>query len=144
MWKNFIENCGRLYIPHKNLTVDEQLLGLRGNCPFRMHIPKKPAKYDIKLVLICDSQTSFMLSAIPCLGKQATRSREGVIFGDYFTMELTKPYHGTHRNVTTDNWLTSVPLISDLLNNCGMTLVGTVRGNKAEISQEMKTKKTRQ
>ena len=143
VWDEFIENCGRLYIPHENLTFDEQL-GFRGNCPFRMYIPNKPAKYGIKLVLICDSETTYMLGAIPYLGKEGTTPQDGVNLGHYYTKELTKPYHGTNRNVTTDNWFTSVPLITDLLYNCGMTLVGTVRGNKAEIPQEMKAKETRQ
>ena len=49
----------------------------------------------------------------------------------------------TNRNVTIDNWFTSVPLISDLLNYCGMTLVGTVRASKKEITAEMKEKYTR-
>ncbi|KAK3894430.1 hypothetical protein Pcinc_001779 [Petrolisthes cinctipes] len=144
VWDEFIENCGRLYVPHENLTVDEQLLGFRGKCPFRMYIPNKPAKYGIKLVIICDSETKYLLGAIPYLGKQGTRPRDGVNLGHYFTKELTRPYHGTNRNVTTDNWFTSVPLVADLLNNCGMTLVGTVRANKAEIPHEMKAKETRQ
>lgn len=117
VWDEFIENCGRLYIPRDNLTVDEQLLGFRGNCPFRMYIPNKPAKYGIKLVLICDSTTKYMLGAIPYLGKEGTRPKDGVNLGHYYTKELTRPYHGSNRNVTTDNWFTSVPLISDLLNN---------------------------
>ena len=144
LWDSFIANCSRLYEPHDNLTVDEQLLGFRGNCPFRMYIPNKPAKYGIKLVLICDSDTKYMLGGIPYLGKQDTTSRSGVNLGHYYTVELTRPYHGSNRNVTTDNWFTSVPLITDLLTNYGMTLVGTVRGNKREIPLEMKAKETRQ
>jgi len=127
--------------PHVNLTVDEQLLGFRGNCPFRMYIPNKPANYGIKLVLICDSDTKYMLGGIPYLGKQDTTSRSGVNLGHYYTVELTRPYHGSNRNVTTDNWFTSVPLISDLLTNYGMTLVGTVRGNKRENRSKWRPRK---
>ena len=129
--------------PHVNLTVDEQLLGFRGNCPFRMYIPNKPANYGIKLVLICDSDTKYMLGGIPYLGKQDTTSRSGVNLGHYYTVELTRPYHGSNRNVTTDNWFTSVPLISDLLTNYGMTLVGTSRQQERKPF-EMKAKETRQ
>ncbi|XP_066973191.1 piggyBac transposable element-derived protein 4-like [Macrobrachium rosenbergii] len=69
VWGFFIRNCGRLYVPHENLTVDEQLLGFRGRCPFRMYIPNKPAKYGIKLVLINDSKTKYLL------GDRKTRHR---------------------------------------------------------------------
>lgn len=144
VWEEFIEKCTRYYVPRENLTVDEQLLGFRGRCPFRMYIPNKPAKYGIKLILICDASTKYMLGAEPYLGKGGTTvPREGISLGHYYTKELTRPYHGSHRNVTTDNWFTSVPLTADLLNNCGMTLVGTIRANKTEIPLEMKAKETR-
>ncbi|KAG0722934.1 Acid ceramidase [Chionoecetes opilio] len=80
---------------------------------------------------------------IPYLGKQGTHARVGENLGHTFTRDLTRPYHHTNRNVTVDNWFTSVPLIQDLLHNCGMTLVGTVKGNKKEIPIMMKEKSNR-
>ena len=139
----FIEKCGKLYVPRENRTVDEQLLAFRGRCPFRMYIPNKPAKYGIKLVLLNDSASKYLLGGIPYLGKQETQENGNLSLGHHFTLELMKPYHGSQRSVTTDNWFTSVPLVNDLLNNCGMTLVGTVRANK-EIPHEMKAKATRE
>ena len=143
VWDIFIEACGTHYTPHEFLTVDEQLLAFRGKCPFRIYIPDKPAKYGIKIVMANDVKSSYMLSGIPYLGKQGTRPRDGQNLGHTFTKDLTQRYHFTNRNVTTDNWFTSVPLIQDLLHNCGMTLIGTVRGNKSEIPGEMKDKTTR-
>lgn len=143
VWDIFIRNCGRLYVPHVNLTVDEQLLGFRGRCPFRMYIPNKPAKYGIKLVLINDSKTKYLLGGIPYLGKEMVEDRGNLQLGHYYTKELTRPYHGSNRNVTTDNWFTSVPLVSDLLNNHGMTLVGTLRANKKEVPNDITDKQTR-
>ncbi|GLD70151.1 piggyBac transposable element-derived protein 4-like protein [Lates japonicus] len=140
IWQIFIDNCKKLYVPSENITVDEQLLGFRGRCPFRMYIPNKPAKYGIKLVLANDAHSKYLLAGIPYLGKLATQRQDGQSFGQYFTKELTKQYHHTNRNVTTDNWFTSVPLAIDLLENCGMTLVGTV---KKEIPQVMKVKENR-
>lgn len=143
IWDIFIRNCGKMYMPHVNLTVDEQLLAFRGRCPFRMCIPNKPAKYGIKLLLVNDNKSKYLLGAIPYLGKQTTRPQENISLGHYFTKELTRPYHKTNRNVTTDNWFTSVPLVTDLLDNCGMTLVGTVKGNKKEIPKKMIEKDSR-
>lgn len=90
-----------------------------------------------------DVNSKYMLSGIPYLGKQETRARDGQNLGHSFTKELTERFHNTNRNVTTDNWFTSVPLIQDMLHNCGMTIIGTVRGNKAGIPEEMKDKTTR-
>ncbi|KAK4294826.1 hypothetical protein Pmani_032584 [Petrolisthes manimaculis] len=66
---HFFEKCGKLYVPHENFTVDEQLLGFRGRCPFRMYIPNKPATYGLKLVLINDSKSKYLVGGIPYLGK---------------------------------------------------------------------------
>ncbi|GBP57547.1 hypothetical protein EVAR_40075_1 [Eumeta japonica] len=49
------------YVPGTNVTIDEQLLAFRGRCKFRMYIPKKPAKYGVKLEMICDSGTKYMI-----------------------------------------------------------------------------------
>lgn len=46
--------------------------------------------------------------------------------GEYFTLELTRPFRKTGRIVTTDNWFTSLPLAKGLL-QFGMHLVGTIR-----------------
>ncbi|GLD46315.1 piggyBac transposable element-derived protein 4-like protein [Lates japonicus] len=142
IWDIFIDNCKKLYVPGENITVDKQLLAFRGRCPFRMYIPNKPAKYGIKLVLANDVHSKYLLEGIPYLGKQVTQPQGGQSLGHYFTKELTKQYHQTNRNVTTDNWFTSVPLAIDLLEICGMTLVGTVKANKREIPHVMKENRT--
>lgn len=56
-WEIFINHCRSNYIPGPYVTIDEQLLGFRGRCPFRMYIPNKPNKYGIKIVMTCDSAT---------------------------------------------------------------------------------------
>lgn len=129
-----------MYTPSENITVDEQLLAFRGRCLFRMCIPSKPAKYGIKLILANDNKSKYLLGAIPYLGKNVTRCQENISLGHFFTKELTKPYHRSKRNVTTDNWFTSVPLMTDLFWNCSMSLVRTVKGNKKEIPKKMKEK----
>ncbi|KAK8400974.1 hypothetical protein O3P69_002632 [Scylla paramamosain] len=142
MWDMFMANCEDNYTPHENLTVDEQLLALRGKSPFRMYIPNKPAKYGIKIVMVNDVQSKYLLQAIPYLGKAGTTTRHGLTLGHMFTKELTSRYQNTNKNVTTDNRFTSVPLIQDLLTN-GLTLVATVRANKPEIPPVMREKKDR-
>ena len=143
IWDLFIARCGQHYEPHDNLTVDEQLLAFRGRCPFRMYIPNKPAKYGVKQVLINCSKSKYMCNGIPYLGKQASQPRNNISLGHHYVRELSKPYHNTNRNVTADNWFTSVPLVSDLQTNCGLTYVGTLRSNKREIPSVMKDKSSR-
>lgn len=46
---------------------------------------------------------------------------------------LIKPISGTGRNLTIDNWYTSVSLVDDLVQNHKISVVGTMRKNKKEI-----------
>ena len=49
---------------------------------------------------------------------------------------LIQPVSGSGRNITTDNWYTSVPLALSLKRNHRLTLVGTIRKNRKEVSVE--------
>ncbi|XP_071056505.1 piggyBac transposable element-derived protein 4-like [Onthophagus taurus] len=131
IWEDFIENCTKSYSPHCYVTIDEQLLGFRGKCPFRVYIGSKPDKYGIKVVCMCDSRTYYMISAIPYIGKNTNPTNESVPM--YLVKELSKSIHGTNRNITMDNWFTSVPLAKEMLSSKDLTIVGTIRHNKREI-----------
>lgn len=143
IWDMLITQCRNNYTPGTNVTIDEQLLAFRGRCKFRMYIPNKPAKYGIKIEMMCDSGTYYMIDAIPYLGKGTDTGR--LPLGEYFVKELTRTIHGTNRNVTTDNWFTSIPLAKSLqLEPYKLTLVGTLRANKREIPEELKNNRIRQ
>ncbi|CAE1153072.1 unnamed protein product [Acanthosepion pharaonis] len=118
VWDTFLLACGTRYIPHEFLTVDEQLLAFRGRCPFCMYIPNKPAKYGTKIIMVNDVKGKYMLSGIPYLGKQRIQVTDRQNLGHSFTKDLTQCYHNTNRNVTTDNWFTSVPFIQVPVPSC--------------------------
>lgn len=130
IWNTFIENCRKNYKPGSYCTIDEQLVGFRGNCPFRVYIPNKPAKYGLKVIAIVDSGTKYLFDAIPYTGKGTTPPDEPV--APYIVKTLVETIKNTQRNVTFDNWFTSVPLASDLLQK-GITCIGTIRKNKIEL-----------
>lgn len=62
IWDIFMNNCIRYYQPSYKCTVDEQLLSFRGRCPFRIYIKSKPDKYGIKIVMLNDAETSYMVN----------------------------------------------------------------------------------
>lgn len=45
----------------------------------------------------------------------------------YYARTLLEPIHNTRRNVTCDDWFTSIPICDKLRKEYGLTLVGTVR-----------------
>lgn len=132
----FIEQCRKNYTLGSYLTLDEQLIGFRGKAPFRMYLPNKPDKYGLKIVMLCDSGSKYMVDAMPYLGKGTVTGN--LPLGEYYAKELTKSIHGTNRNKTMDNWFTSVPLAKSLFQKpYNLTVVGTLRSNKKEIPSEL-------
>lgn len=128
IWSAFISNCRDSYQPRPYVTIDEQLLSFRGKCPFRVYIASKPDKYGLKIVAICDAQTFYMFDAIPYIGK----GTEAKTAADY-VKKLVESIKGSGRNVTYDNWFSSVPLADELLKDYQLTSIGTLRKNKREI-----------
>lgn len=142
IWDAFISQCRHSYKPSSYVTIDEQLLGFRGRCPFRMYIPNKPSKYGIKIVLVCDVSTKYMFDAMPYLGKSTNTN--GMPLGEFYVKTLCETISGSNRNITMDNWFTSVKLADDLLAPpYNLTMVGTIRKNKREIPAEMLATKNR-
>ena len=65
VWGKFLTNFWKNYKPGANVTIDEQIVGFRGNNPFWMYIPSKPDKYGIKLVMcVINNTTKYMVDAI--------------------------------------------------------------------------------
>ena len=137
LWNDFIAQCVNSYIPGLHITVNEQLLAFRDKCALRMYIANKPAKYGIKLVMACDVQLKYMLNALPYFGKGTTRASPASTLAYHLTKTLVAPYAPSNRNVSTDNWFTSMELAKDLMDNCGMTIVGTLRSNKKYLRAEI-------
>lgn len=73
IWNLFIKNCIDNYEPGFNTTIDEQLLSFRDRCVFKMYIPSKPDKYDLKIISLNDAETHYMINAIPYCGTVTDR-----------------------------------------------------------------------
>jgi hypothetical protein len=54
------------------------------------------------------------------------------------------PVAGTNRNITGDNWFTSLSLVNKLLREKKLTYIGTLRKNKREISPQFLPNKNRE
>lgn len=113
------------YTPGPCLAVDEQLVPYRGRCPFRQYMPSKPAKYGLKWWLCCDAENAYVCNLSIYIGKQQGDNPAKNV-GQTVVSELVEPYRGSGRNITTDNYFTSVPVAKELLQH-NMTLVGTMR-----------------
>ncbi|KAJ8868257.1 hypothetical protein PR048_029773 [Dryococelus australis] len=126
----------KLYVPSEYCTADEQLLGIHGRCVLKMFIPSKFDKYIIKILMMCDAKTFYMLNAQVFTGKDSTP--KGIPVAQYYSTEMSKPIHDTNWNLTFDNWFTSVSLAKKLLSKHSATMVGKMKSNKPEMSSLFK------
>lgn len=139
MNNNFMSN----YSASENVTLDEQLPAFRGRFCAVVYMPNKPTKYGIKHYALVDSKTFYLLKFEIYAGVQP----DGPYQVPNDTLSLVKrmiePISGTARNVTMDNWFTSIPLAKILLKDHQLTMVGTIRKNKPEIPPCFQPKRTR-
>jgi hypothetical protein len=140
----FVRQCKVNYSPGEYLTIDEMLIPFRGRCSFKQYIPNKPAKYGLKIYSIADARTFYTYNLELYVGKQPEGEFATSNSPTDVVKRLVEPIRGTNRNITCDNWYKSVPLAQDLFKNYSLTLVGTMRKSRREISPEFLSNKRRE
>lgn len=113
IWEMLNVNLKSGYKPGECVTVDEQLFPFRGHTKFTQYIPSKPAKYGIKVFWACDASTSYPLKGILYTGKPIDGERQRNV-GEKVVLDLVQNYKGSGRNVTADNFFTSLQLSKTL------------------------------
>ena len=140
IWNEFIAKCRANYVPHEQMTIDEQLVTFRGRCPFKMFIPSKPGRYGIKIWALCDSENSYCYNAEVYTGRRGG-ARE-VNQSTRVVLELTEPLTNTGRNIVGDNFFSSLNLVQ-CLDARQLTYFGTIRRNKPELPGEFQPRRDR-
>ncbi|KAE8745002.1 hypothetical protein FOCC_FOCC008414 [Frankliniella occidentalis] len=135
-WDAFIDNCKACYKPGAELTVDEQLFPSKTRCPFIQYIPSKPDKFGIKFWILADPKSKYMCNAAPYLGKMEDKDTS-LTAGEHVVLSLADPYLKQGRNITTDNYFTSLNL-AKILKSKQTSLVGTMNRARREVPQEVK------
>ena len=125
--------CKQNFSVAEYTTIDEMLWGFRGRCSFRQYMRNKPAKYGLKVFSIVDARSFYVLNMEFYLGKQPPGPHQISQAPDEVVKRLITPISGSGRNVTYDNWFTSVPLAHHLLQQHNLTTVGTIRKNKPQL-----------
>ena len=131
VWNKFIENSQMCYTPGENICIDEQLFPSKARCKWTQYIATKPDKFGIKFWLATDVESKYLVNGFPYLGKDDLRP-DGVRLGDYVVTRLMDPFTKKGRNVTTDNFFTSMKLAKDL-RLLKTSIVGTVNRVRREL-----------
>lgn len=133
----FVEKCTSAYTPCENVTIDEKLEAFRGRCGFRQYIPSKPNRYGLKVYALVDSKTFYTCNLEVYVGSQPEGPYAQDNSPSSVVQRLVEPLRNSRRNVTCDNWFTSIPLVRNLYSDYKLTFLGTIRKNKREIPLEL-------
>lgn len=144
MFELVVNNFQRFFVPSAYCTVDEQLVKFKGRCPFRMYMPDKPARYGIKIYALCCAKTMYAVNLEIYPGQQPNGPYKVSTSSMDVTIRMCEPVAGTNRNITTDNWFTSIPLAETLLEEKKLTLVGTIKSTRVGVPTDLRPNKGRQ
>ena len=135
--EGFQSNSHSAFIPGECVTVDEQLYPFRGRCRYRQYMPNKPAKYGLKFWLLCENENFYCYNLQFYCGKEDERP-SNIPLGEHVVMSLSESLKQSGRNITCDNFFTSLSLANNL-NKSGLTLVGTMKSNRCELPANFRT-----
>ncbi|XP_072401175.1 uncharacterized protein [Diabrotica undecimpunctata] len=95
----------------------------------------------------CDARTSYLFNAYIYSGrgsdgKELSIDEKHLSVLTQAVLQLCKPIYGSNRNITTDNWFSSIQVVDKLLEK-KLTYVGMLKKNKREIPIEFLPSKNR-
>jgi Transposase IS4 len=135
-----------LFVAGKNLSLDETLIRAFGRIKFKVRIITKPARYSIKLYVITDAETAFVLHTIIYTGthKYYENDNDNLKKTVAVVKQLCTPFEGGHRKVFVDHFYTLLDLLKEL-DKMNLYVTGTVMRNRlpkevtiAKASREFK------
>ena len=119
-----------------SLTIDEQFLPLKTRTSFITYMPGKLDKYGLKFWVMTEVESKYIINILPYLGAQEKERRNGKPLVEDVVLRLVEPIRGYGYNICVDNFFASLSL-ARMLKSVNITMVGTMRKNRRELSSEM-------
>jgi hypothetical protein len=131
-----------LFVPGQQLSLDETLIRAFGRIKFKVRIITKAARYGIKVYVVTDATTAFVLKVVFYTGK-STYAGDTEEVSKKKTVQvverLVEPFKGTHRTIYVDRFYTSVELLKSLTER-QLYITGTMLATR--IPQAIRMTKT--
>ncbi|XP_064868624.1 piggyBac transposable element-derived protein 4-like [Oncorhynchus nerka] len=127
---NLTSAFGRVFVPYKDLCIDESLMLWKGRLAFRQYIPSKRHRFGVKFFVMCDVKTGFVQDIIVYTGSTTDiKHYDGLGVSGSVVMTMLAPHLGKGHTLYVDNWYSSPTLFQHLLSN-STGACGTVRSNR--------------
>ena len=124
------ERFTKLYEPGQRLSLDESLIRAFGRIKFKVRIITKSARYGIKVFVITDAKTAYVLNVKFYTGK--TTYGTGIIEEKKtvkVVTDLCQRFEGTFRTIYVDRFYTSIDMMK-ALDAMSLCITGTLMQNR--------------
>ncbi|XP_023228763.1 piggyBac transposable element-derived protein 4-like [Centruroides sculpturatus] len=138
---NLNKKCSHLYVPERDISVDESLMLYKGRISWKQDIPLKRSRFDVKFFMLCESASGYLYNFIIYTGKGTSFNEkyQEMPIASKIVLSLADPLLGKGYCLTTDNYYTS-PQLADYLISCQTDLCGTVRTNRKGVPGVIRNK----
>ena len=127
--------CHELFIPGRDLSVDEAMVKYKGRSSIKQYMLKKPIKRGFNIWMIADADTGYVLKFNVYEGKCGNTIQKGLAAN--VVMNLTENYYCRYHHIFFDNYFTSIDLMLNLLRR-GTYSCGTMRSDRKGFSTTLK------
>ena len=124
------------YVPHKQVSVDEAMIPVKGRLGFKQYMKDKPTKWGIKVFTLCDATNGYVYQLQVYTGKNLENSSTSVGLCSQVVLDLMAGFDKQGHELYTDNYYTS-PLLFLSLHNKGINACGTARSNRPYFPQDL-------
>jgi hypothetical protein len=146
----YIDNkCKELYVPKRNVAIDESTVVFKGRIQFKCYNPKKPTKWSLRILCLCDSENGCVFSYIPYYGKTTTESliRPDLPLTSQIVIHLAQDLQahtsGSGYYIYTYKFYMS-SLLARELHEMKIHVTGRVMGSSKDFPSDLKKKKLRE
>ena len=70
------QNCLNQYNPHRQVSIDEAMVGFKGRNSLKQYMPMKPTKRGYKIWCLCDSNNGYLSNFEVYTGASAINVRD--------------------------------------------------------------------
>jgi hypothetical protein len=129
-----------VFQPFKDLCIDESLMLWKGRLSFKQYIPSKRHRFGIKLFILCDVETKFIVDFIVYTGSETEINHiPNLGISGSVVSTLLSDFLNKGHTLFCDNWYTSPELFAFLHEN-KTGACGTVRPNRKGMPADFPTK----
>ena len=127
-----INNSKRIYIPERDLSVDESIILYTGLHRLKVYMPQKPNRYGFKAFVLSEASTGYMCNLIMNEGRLKGNTEES--FTKRIVLDILQDYQDKGYRVYMDRYYSSPELFMDMKRK-GIGACGTVLLNRLKLEK---------